>query len=41
MNPEPDYTKNSYWMPTVILDEKLKIDRDFLIKKFTDNPQPP
>lgn len=31
MNYEQEYTKNSYWMPTVILDERLNIDRDKLI----------
>jgi len=31
MNYEQKYTKNSYWMPTIVLDEKLKIDRDELI----------
>jgi perosamine synthetase len=32
LNYEQDYIKNSYWMPTIILDEKLNIDRD----KFID-----
>lgn len=27
MNPEPDYVKNSYWMPTIILDKDLDVDR--------------
>ncbi len=30
LNPEPDYTKNSYWMPTVIFDENLRLDREAL-----------
>lgn len=31
MNEEQEYVKNSYWMPTIILDEKLNIDRDEFI----------
>lgn len=31
MNNKQKYAKNSYWMPTVVLDEKLHIDRDELI----------
>jgi perosamine synthetase len=31
MNFEQTYVKNSYWMPTIILDESLKIERDELI----------
>ena len=27
MNPEPDYTKNSYWMPTIVFDKNLNINR--------------
>jgi perosamine synthetase len=32
MNPEPDGCVNSYWMPTVVFDENLKVDRDRLLK---------
>lgn len=32
MNPEPLYTKNSYWMPTIIFDKKLNFDREKLFK---------
>lgn len=32
MNEEQEYVKNSYWMPTIILDEKLNIDRDEFIE---------
>jgi perosamine synthetase len=28
LNSEAEYVKNTYWMPTIILDEKLGIDRD-------------
>jgi perosamine synthetase len=31
MNDEQDYVKNSYWMPTIILDEALNINRDEFI----------
>jgi len=31
MNYEQEYVKNSYWMPTIILDEKLTINRDEFI----------
>ena len=26
LNPEPEYTRNSYWMPTIIFDDSLDID---------------
>lgn len=28
LNPEPSYTKNSYWMPTMVIDKKISFDRD-------------
>jgi perosamine synthetase len=31
-NSEPSYTKNSYWMPTIILNNNLNINRDELIQ---------
>ena len=31
MNQEQEYAKNSYWMPTIILDESLHVYRDVLI----------
>jgi len=37
LNPEPVYTKNSYWMPTIIFDKSLNINRDNLINKFKEN----
>ena len=33
-NSEPEYTKNSFWMPTIIFDESVQIDRDELIQKM-------
>jgi len=32
LNPEPEYTKNSYWMPTIIFDKSLNVNRDSLIE---------
>lgn len=37
MNVEQDYVKNSYWMPTIILDERLNIDRDSFIEYLNKN----
>ncbi|MFC1780896.1 DegT/DnrJ/EryC1/StrS family aminotransferase [Planctomycetota bacterium] len=33
-NLEPAYTKNSFWMPTIIFDNSYKIERDDLIQKM-------
>ena len=33
-NPEPDGTKNSYWMPTLILGDSYSIDRDEVIARL-------
>lgn len=33
-NPEPEYTKNSFWMPTMILGRSYSIARDDLIQKL-------
>lgn len=33
-NPEPPYTKNSFWMPTIIFDESVQIQRDNLIRQM-------
>ena len=33
-NPEPKNTKNGYWMPTIIVDEGIKFDRDDVLNKF-------
>jgi len=37
LNPEPAGTKNSYWMPTVIFDRKLNVDRDRLLIHLKEN----
>lgn len=36
LNPEQEYAKNSYWMPTVIFDKSLNIDREKLIAYFKE-----
>jgi len=33
-NPEPAYTKNSFWMPTIIFEESVQIQRDDLIRQM-------
>ena len=30
MNPEPSYVKNSYWMPTIVVDKAVPFDREAL-----------
>lgn len=37
MNPEPNYVKNSYWMPTVVFDKDLSVDRDDLMNYLKEN----
>jgi perosamine synthetase len=34
MNPEPLGTRSGYWMPTVVFDKDLGIDRDRLVARF-------
>jgi len=34
MNPEPEHTRNGYWMPTIVVAESLAFDRDNLLKAF-------
>lgn len=34
-NPEPENTKNGYWMPTIIVDEGIKFNRDDVLKQFS------
>jgi len=31
MNPEPEGTKNGYWMPTIVVDPKVAFDREALL----------
>jgi perosamine synthetase len=38
MNPEPDGTRNGFWMPTIVANEKVPFDRGALLEAFkTDN----
>jgi perosamine synthetase len=37
MNPEHSYTKNSYWLPTVIFDNSLKFDRQAFFVFMNEN----
>lgn len=34
MNPEPAGTVNGYWMPTVVVDDGVRLDRDALLAAF-------
>ncbi|RMG24089.1 MAG: DegT/DnrJ/EryC1/StrS aminotransferase family protein, partial [Methanobacteriota archaeon] len=34
MNPEPEGTVSGYWMPTIVVDEKLSFDQDKLLSEF-------
>jgi perosamine synthetase len=37
MNPEPPETVNGYWMPTIVIDESVRFDRDVLLDAFKEN----
>lgn len=37
MNPQHAGTKNSYWMPTIVVDERARFDRDLLLKSLAEN----
>jgi perosamine synthetase len=37
MNPEPEGTKNGYWMPTIVVDDGVEFDRDLLLEEFKKN----
>lgn len=34
MNPEPVGTKNGYWMPSIVVDEGVRFDREALLETF-------
>jgi perosamine synthetase len=34
MNPEPVGTQNGYWMPSIVVDEGVKFDREKLLATF-------
>jgi len=33
-NPEPEDTKNGFWMPTIIINEDIKISREYVLDRF-------
>lgn len=37
MNPEIDETKNSFWMPTIVIDEGVKFEREVLLRQFKED----
>jgi perosamine synthetase len=37
LNPEPQYARNSYWMPTIVFDKNLGIDREKLFVFLKNN----
>jgi perosamine synthetase len=34
MNPEPEGTRNGFWMPTIVVNEEVAFDRDGLLSAF-------
>jgi perosamine synthetase len=37
MNPEPEGTRNGYWMPTIVVDQGVRFDRSALLEEFRAN----
>lgn len=37
MNPEPDGTRNGFWMPTIVVDQGFPFDREALLAEFKAN----
>ncbi|RME59029.1 glutamine--scyllo-inositol aminotransferase, partial [Candidatus Parcubacteria bacterium] len=37
MNPEPEGTVNGYWMATVVVDERVRFDREDLLKRLKEH----
>lgn len=37
LNPENEDCHPGYWMPTMVIDENVKFDREILLKEFKDN----
>jgi len=37
MNPEPENTRNGFWMPTMLVDENVPFNRDDLLATFKAN----
>ena len=36
LNPEPEHTFNSYWMPTVLVDRSLQVDKEALMRSLLE-----
>ncbi|MDX8396330.1 MAG: DegT/DnrJ/EryC1/StrS family aminotransferase [Mariprofundaceae bacterium] len=37
MNPETEGTRNGFWMPTIVVDEGARFDREYLLATFKEN----
>jgi len=37
MNPEPEGTRNGYWMPTIVVDEGVPFDREAVLARFKED----
>lgn len=37
MNPEPEDTRNGYWMPTIVIDEAVYFERNILLESFKEH----
>ena len=37
MNPEPEGTRNGYWMPTIVVDEAVHFNRELLLESFKEH----
>src|SRR6185437_12606815 len=37
MNPEPDGTRNGFWMPTVVVDERVNFDRRDVLQSLREH----
>ncbi|HET6995257.1 MAG TPA: DegT/DnrJ/EryC1/StrS family aminotransferase [Chitinophagaceae bacterium] len=37
MNPEPSHVKNSYWMPTIVIDKNIAFDREALFQYMKEH----
>ncbi len=37
INSEPENTKNGYWMPTIVVDEDIKFNREDILNEFKKN----
>lgn len=37
MNPEPQGTRNGFWMPSIVVDDSIDFDREALLRRFAEN----